>query len=447
MLQGQSRRRRSVGIDVGSTSIKGVCLEDGNLTCLASRPLPPAVAGEAGWHELDPTRVLAEVRDVLDAVASDGVDAIAFTGQMHGGVVTDARNRPVSSIVTWQDRRCTDLVREIRGRTQPSAWDGLGCDLQSGFLGATVAWFVERGFLPESGWRIHGIYEWLAGQLLGVDPYTDPSSAAAWGLYDIRRCNWNREALEACHVADAALPLLVESGDPVGRATLGKATGALVVSGVGDTQASFLGAGCASGDLGVNFGTGSQLLWLSDTFVRYAGTDVRPFFSRYLVTVPTLAGGAAYACLADFYADVLRVFGAGVPPRERLYQVMNHEAAVALCEGVVVSPFFNGSRTHGETLRASIGGLDARNFRPGNVTRALLTGLVEELAEPYFAISPPRRHSGLVGSGNGLRRNEVLRTIVAERFKLPLRMSPHEEEAAFGAARIAAGDVPRWADG
>jgi sugar (pentulose or hexulose) kinase len=44
----------------------------------------------------------------------------------------------------------------------------------------------------------------------------------------------------------------------------------------------------------------------------------------------------------------------------------------------------------------------------------------------------------LVGSGNALRRNPVLRRVVTERFALPLQLLPYEEEAAVGAARTAA---------
>jgi sugar (pentulose or hexulose) kinase len=44
----------------------------------------------------------------------------------------------------------------------------------------------------------------------------------------------------------------------------------------------------------------------------------------------------------------------------------------------------------------------------------------------------------LIGAGNGLRENAVLAKIVAEAFGLPLRFPRHREEAAYGAAQIAA---------
>jgi ribulose kinase len=44
----------------------------------------------------------------------------------------------------------------------------------------------------------------------------------------------------------------------------------------------------------------------------------------------------------------------------------------------------------------------------------------------------------LVGSGNGLRENNVLAGCVAEEFGTALRVPLHREEAAFGAALLAA---------
>ena len=84
--------------------------------------------------------------------------------------------------------------------------------------------------------------------------------------------------------------------------------------------------------------------------------------------------------------------------------------------------------------------MSPENFTPAHMARALLEGVAEVLHEDYARIGQAAGTSyrRLVGSGNALRRNPLLRRIVAERFALPLRLLPYEEEAAVGAARIAA---------
>ena len=54
----------------------------------------------------------------------------------------------------------------------------------------------------------------------------------------------------------------------------------------------------------------------------------------------------------------------------------------------------------------------------------------------------------LVGAGNGIRRNRLLQTLLAEAFGLPLAVPAWGEEAAIGAAMSAAvgvGALPDWA--
>ena len=44
----------------------------------------------------------------------------------------------------------------------------------------------------------------------------------------------------------------------------------------------------------------------------------------------------------------------------------------------------------------------------------------------------------LIAAGNGLRENPLLAHIVSQSFGLPITFTEHREEAAYGAARIAA---------
>jgi sedoheptulokinase len=398
-----------LGIDVGSTSIKAVHY-DGRAAICRSSPI-----------ELE--RVDEQVARLLEGLPA--ARAISFTGQMHGGLVTDLENRPLTPIVPWHDLRGEEAARGIRTALPASTWRRIGTAMHGGFLGATVRHFLDEGALPSRGWRIMGVYEWVACRVLEVEPYTDAGSAAAWGLYDIRAGRWADDVLEACGIPLEALPRVVAAGQRVGRGR-----GMDVVAGTGDTQAAYVGSGCQTDEVLANFGTGSQLMWEGDE-----GDDLRLLpGGRFLVTVASLAGGAAYAALRDFFASVIALAGGRVG--SDLFERMNAGAAGAPSGsmGVTTSPCFNGSRGGGAE-RASVGGLDLGNFTAGNLCRSMLEGMVDELVEPYRRASTG--HRAVVGAGNALRRNAALRTVVEERLGLPLRMSPFEEEAAMGAAFLA----------
>ena len=91
------------------------------------------------------------------------------------------------------------------------------------------------------------------------------------------------------------------------------------------------------------------------------------------------------------------------------------------------------------------------NFRPGALTAGLVMGILEELKEAFDAM---RALTGanpdiLVGSGNGLRRNPLMRRMAEALFGMKLMIPAHMEEAAYGAAlcaMAASGMRPSLAD-
>ena len=80
----------------------------------------------------------------------------------------------------------------------------------------------------------------------------------------------------------------------------------------------------------------------------------------------------------------------------------------------------------------------AGNFSPEELIRGVLWGMADELHSLYREMPLPAPAHTLVGSGNAVRENPVLRQYLAQQFALPLRSPIHREEAAFGAAVFAA---------
>lgn len=125
----------------------------------------------------------------------------------------------------------------------------------------------------------------------------------------------------------------------------------------------------------------------------------------------------------------------------KIYDTLNRLAddVPSGCDGLRCRPLFTGTRAQPE-LRASWTGASPENFTPAHMVRALLEGVADVLYDDYLKICQVAgtSHRRVVGSGNGLRKNRVLQRVVAGRFALPLHLVPSEEEAAVGAARMAA---------
>jgi sugar (pentulose or hexulose) kinase len=337
-------------------------------------------------------------------------------------------------------QRAAALVGEV-------APDRAGCRLAAGYLGVTLFWLKENGGLPSRATAC-SIMDYFGAMSTGRPPVTDATCAAASGLLDVAAGDWDRNAIAALGLTPTMFPPVRPSGEFLGGLTqevaeaTGLPTGLPVYVGIGDNQASFLGSvGEPADAVLVNVGTGGQVAAFTDQFAYDPLLETRPFpRGGFLLVAAGLCGGASYAVLERFFrqigADLI-----GAKSDEPLYPVLNRLAAEvpAGADGLRCEPFFTGTRAQPE-LRASVGGASAANFTPGHLTRAVLEGMARTFRDGYDRIT---HHTGrpttrLVGAGNGLRENAILTEIVADAFAMPMRFPRHREEAAYGAALIAA---------
>jgi sugar (pentulose or hexulose) kinase len=383
------------------------------------------------------------------------VCGIGLTGQQHGVVVVDRNLQPLTPFINWQDRRVEELgpdgrsyltqARELMG---PDAARRAGCTLSAGFMGATLYWLKCTDALPaDAAWACFAA-DFVGVCLTGEPPQTDPTHGASSGLFDLRRRTWDEEAVERLGIRRALLPPVAEAGDPLGRLceaaaqATGLAAGTPVFVALGDNQASVLGS---VADLRqtvlVNVGTGAQVARYCEEIHHAPPLETRPFAREgYLLVHAGLSGGRAYATLERFFAQAVRDF-TGQEPKGPLYERMNELAAqvAAGSDGLRCDPTFAGTRQD-PSRRASLTGMSETNFTPAHLVRALLEGMARSFREGYDNLRAALGSDAgvLVGAGNGLRENALLAQMVAEEFGLPLRVPRHREEAAFGAALVAA---------
>src|SRR3954470_1804764 len=104
---------RLVGLDVGTTSVKGIAVDpSGGVLHVAERGYPLSTP-RPGWSEQAPDdwwRAAAEVLDECDAHRALG---IGLSGQMRGRVPLEERARPLPPAILWTDGRTQAQCDEI----------------------------------------------------------------------------------------------------------------------------------------------------------------------------------------------------------------------------------------------------------------------------------------------------------------------------------------------
>lgn len=455
---------RYLGLDVGTTTVTALILDAGSGEVVAAPTVPNASEvttpedRRRGRSEWDAARMVALAQEaVREAVAVGGpVARVGVTGQMHGMLLVPASGGPMGPFVGWQDRRGMDpmpsgggtVVARMQALAAETGISGRMCRPRAGYLGVTLAWMAIHGALPGAPFVASFLPDYVVAALTGTRPVTDATDAAGSGLYDSVNHRWASALIGAVGLSVTMLPEVRPSGSGAGGLTRGAAAatglpeGTPVCVACGDNQASFAGSVGDYGDgLLINVGTGGQVSVHVEGFAPTDGLEARPFVDgKYLLVGGGLVGGRSYAWLRDVFRGVGRAFYGGRGD-EDLYDAMTRlaEAAPPGCDGLRCEPLFTGTRREPDR-RGVWSGVGASNFTPGHMARALLEGMSEQFRLMYGEMEGlgAGGRSRLIGAGNGVRKNPLLRRILEETFGMRMETPAHREEAAFGAALVAA---------
>jgi len=463
-----------VGVDVGTTKIAAVVVDSSSGREVAVKDVPndtettsasDKARGHSEW-DADATakRTFECIAAAVAGARGGEIKGIGVTGQMHGMVLL-ANGSPISPFIGWQDRRCQEMLpgRDVNyiDRMMQLAgvggFAGTGCPPATGYMASTLFWLARNGnaLVTKSAARAarDGVMacflpDYLVLRLTGRGPVTDPTDAAGAGVLDVATGAWNSALISKLGLrADIFAPIL-KSGAVAGGLTaeaanaLGLKEGIPVCVACGDNQAGFAGSVADPPEsILVNIGTGAQVSAWVPGCPSAENLDTRPHVDGgFLLVGAPLCGGVSYAFLRDFLLAAGRDFF-GARGDEEIYAKMNRLAAAvpAGADGLRCEPLFTGSRLDPQR-RASWNGMSPANFTPGHFARAIIEGIVEQVRLHYADMlgggMKPRRQ--LICTGNGVRRNPLLSQTLSAAFQMPLRVTVSTEEAAFGAALLAA---------
>jgi len=422
-----------LGIDCGTGKVAVAIVDRAGVQLhAASRPHAADLPTSTGRHEQDAERIIATAEALVRDIPADlraRIAGIGFTGQMHGVVLHDATSKPLSPLVTWQDKRAVE---------DPAFLPSLGRPLNTGFGMATLAWWARRNEIPAVA-RASTIHGLLAARWGALDRAPiDPTDAAAWGgLAEIPGVN--AKVLPTAVGHGAVIGLLT----PVSANDLGLNAGITLHAPLGDNQASIRATlHDAAHDLGFTLGTGCQLAAVvpRSQMIALGHAERRPYDTQHdLIVAAPLCGGAAWRWLAETAASWIVDLGRPAPPLDVMYARLD-ELGLAADDALTFAPHLLGER-HDGALTGTLAGLRLGNGSLGQIARAVARGISANARDLLPTVVRQGR-TRVFASGNALRRSTLLRTMAEQELGIPLVLSDRSEEAATGAALVAAG-TPR----
>jgi len=422
-----------IGIDLGASFVKAARLDttSGEISRIEKIPAPDHVAGQgAGAKELDPEQVWAAVRGLIKHVGTDWkIDGILVSNQMHGFIILDGTGKAVTRYITWQDQRGSDQnnmasVREAFGE------DGLrrtGMPLLPGLPSLNLHHLCHHDGV-KSG-RFLSLGDFICHRLCG-NVLVHRSNCAGSGLMDLKKDEWNTDALEAMKCSGFEMPDIASDFSPVGISD--EFDGAAVFAAIGDQQAALLGAMIDDGDLSLNVGTGSQVSMLSHELV-FGKYQTRPFFSGdYLKTVTHIPAGRALNVIVAFSKDLIsKVKGLETTDEEFWRAYGQIDPSMGDLE--VDLSFFTGSASGDQ---GSICNIHEGKFTMSDVLAAGYRRMAQNYRDFSIRIGGETA-SQIIVSGGLLSKNGALRQAIQENFHpLPL-VQRYSEDTLVGLYVIA----------
>ena len=440
----------TLGIDIGTSSVKAVLLDDDDrVVASTSRPLTSSHP-QPGFSEQDPEDWWRATCDAIDALRADHaaalaeVQAIGLSGQMHGATLLDAAGAVLRPCILWNDGRSAEQCAALT-RDWPELHAVTGNLAMPGFTAPKLMWVREHE--PEVFARVATVLlpkAYVRFRMCG-EAIEDLSDASGTLWLDVARRDWSDAALAATGMRREQMPRLVEGSAAAGELSpelvrrWGIRRAPVLAGGGGDNAAGAVGVGAVhAGDAFVSLGT-SGVFWITtDRFAPAPRHAVHAFchavprrwhqMGVVLSAAASLAGWANVASRSE----------------EELLAELDLDAG-ADAGRVMFAPYLSGERTpHNDAaVRGAFTGLAATTTRAA-MTAAVVDGVCHAMRDAQLALadagSDPRE-ADLIGGG---ARSPFWSQRLADTLGITLhKIADSEVGCAIGAARLgrmAAGD-------
>ena len=431
----EKRGSLAIGIDIGTTTISAVVYDIDNKAQLEAYTIPHhSYVRSDTYSEQSASVIIAKAEKLLYHLLKcyTNIISIGLSGQMHGIVYIDSDGNPTSDLINWQDKRADEPIEN--GETTCELIQRItGERMATGYGIATHYYNIQNGLVPPKSVGFCSIMDLFGMKICGLKkPITHTSVAASFGMFDVKKGKFLSDKLSLLGIDSEFLPSVTAESQ-----MLGTCRGIPVAVALGDNQASFLGSvSDHQSSALVNVGTGSQISAVSEYHKPTADIDIRPFIEgKYLACGSALCGGFAYAMVESFFRNYM--VSAGVPA-ESQYKVINELSRDAYEKGesgLDVDVSFFGKRSDPER-RGSINMIGRENFTPSALVLGVLQGMCNELYELYDGFEAKK--TKIVASGGAVRKNDILRKLLADRFNASVLVNTAGEEAATGVALFSA---------
>ena len=355
---------------------------------------------------------------------------------MGGVLLLDRRNRPLTRYLSWRDQRTLEPaggsvaapLQALRAAWTDAQFEQLGKELKPGSTTALLHWLARQGQVDAHAIPVT-IGDYVVAGLCGAPPRMHPTHAI--GLIDLATGGWHHEAFAAAGIDRFDWPALAGDDEPLGQVAIAGRTLDCYAA-IGDQQAALFGIDLEPGELSINCSTGSQISLITPRFQPGDCQSRCWFGGRHLNTVTHIPAGRSLAVLEALLTELPRQAGLDMSASWKLIAAATEAAdgngGLACDLGFFASAMGD---------RGRIDGITTENLTVGNLFRAAFDFMADSYLECSRRLSATPDWTRLAISGGLVQSFPALRRRLAERFPVPMREAPEQEETLVGLLKLA----------
>lgn len=449
-----------LGIDIGASYCKAVLIDKNiNVLQTARKRMPnPIETGSSKLVEYNINDIIDLVIDLIKSISNKiikTIDGIGIAGQMHGILLVDESNKPITNFVSWQDQRTNELLSESQTTYLNYLKDNLqkhrpvtGTYLRSGMMGPLLFWFKKNGYLNSNARvKVTFISDFIVSVLTENEPLCDPTNASGSGIYNIKDGEWLNEYFEITGIDDNILPNVVETKSLAGQLAsslskeLNLKQGTPVYVSIGDYQAALVSSKLDDKYISINVGTGAQVSLLIKEYINTENYEIRPYINNaFTKCVTGLPGGRLLGLFETFIKNILHEFSFPVRKLDILSELDSVCVKTISHTDIVCNPnFFD----HKIDSNSGFLNITKSNFNIYELYFSLIRACVKEYFDSFNKIKMPTTNYidyKILLTGGVIKKSQLMKKTIMDLFNFDVMLSEYEEEAAVGAAMIAIPD-------
>ncbi|MBS0420201.1 MAG: carbohydrate kinase [Proteobacteria bacterium] len=312
-----------VGVDIGTTAVKGALFDSGGVCIRERRVTYPTTRHSATEVIQNPDDWLQATQQILqyvcDSVPPAAIAGICLCGQTNTHAFVDAEGKPVFPAITWQDTRCDPQARRLDAQLtdeQRRRWWGSDVHIAASHTISRMAWLAEQH--PDLWRRVACVLTPKDYCLLHLTGQRVSDALSCFDLVDLKGL-YIADLIDQVHGAHERLPPLLELTATAGTYTRQSLTNARtpMMTGTMDGWASMFGTGVAGPGEGAYLsGTSEIVILCSDRRMNTPGiVSFMPVNGWHVHAGPTQSGADSLRWFADILGrpiEALLALAAGV---------------------------------------------------------------------------------------------------------------------------------------